>query len=114
MVYPDLGNPEYLKVIVYGDASHASLPSGASQGAQIVFMCGNDMAIPITWKSRKLERVTKSQMASETMALAESVDAGHFVLLVTKEIFGLKTAPRVICKTDNKSFEEHLKSSKVI
>ena len=90
------------------------ISSGASQGAQIVFMCGNDMAIPITWKSKKLERVTKSQMASETMALAESADAGHFVLLVTKEIFGLKTAPRVICKTDNKSFEEHLKSSNVI
>ena len=32
---------------------------------------------------------------------------------MTKEIFGLKTAPRVFCKTD-KSLEEHLKSSKVI
>ena len=30
-------NPECLKVIVYGDVTHASLPSGASQGAQIVF-----------------------------------------------------------------------------
>ena len=33
LVYPDLGNPEYLKVVVYGDATHASVPSGASQGA---------------------------------------------------------------------------------
>ena len=33
---------------------------------------------------------------------------------MTKEIFGLKTARRVFCKTDNKSPEEHLKSSKVI
>ena len=33
LVYPDLGNPEYLKVIVYGDGTHGSLPSGASQGA---------------------------------------------------------------------------------
>ena len=33
---------------------------------------------------------------------------------MTKEIFGLKTALRVFCKTDNKSLEEHLKSSKVI
>ena len=29
LVYPDFGNPEYLKVTVYGDAIHASLPSGA-------------------------------------------------------------------------------------
>ena len=34
-------------------------------------------------------------MASETMALAESADADHFVALMTKEIFALKTAPRV-------------------
>ena len=33
---------------------------------------------------------------------------------MTKKTFGLKTAPRVFCKTDNKSLEEHLKSSKVI
>ena len=53
-------------------------------------------------------------MASETMALAESAVAGHFASLMTKEIFGLKTASRVFCKTDNKSLERHLKSSKVI
>ena len=53
-------------------------------------------------------------MASETMALAESADADHFVALMTKEIFALKTAPRVFCKTDNKSLEKHLKSSKVL
>ena len=82
--------------------------------AQVVFLCGNNGAVPITWKSKNLERVTKSPMASETMALAQSADAGHFVALMTKEIFGLKTAPRVFCKTDNKSLEEHLKSSKVI
>ena len=38
LVYLDLGNPEYLKVIVYGDATHANLPTRASQGAQIVFL----------------------------------------------------------------------------
>ena len=42
-----------------------------------------------------IERVTKSPMASETMALVRSADAGHFIALMTKEIFGLKTAPRV-------------------
>ena len=41
------------------------------------------------------------------MALAESYRV-HFAALMTKEIFGLKTAPRVLCKIDNKSFEEHL------
>ena len=112
LVYPDLGNPEYLKVVVYGDATHASLPSGASQGALRVFLCGNDRVAPITWKSKKLETMTKSPIASETMSLAEAADAGHFVALMVKQIFGLKAAPKVFCKTDNKSLAEHLKTSK--
>ena len=48
------------------------------------------------------------------MALLESANAGRFLALMTKEIFRLKTDPRVFCKTDNKSLEEHLKCSKVI
>ena len=54
---------------MYGDETHASLRSGASQGAELVFLRGNNRAVTITWKSKKLERVTKSSMASETMAL---------------------------------------------
>ena len=78
-----------------------------------MFLFGNNRAVPITWKSKKSERLTKLPMASETMALAESADAGHFAALMSKEIFGLKTVPKVFCKTDNKSLEEYLKSSKV-
>ena len=50
-------------------------------------------------------------MASETMALAESADTGHFVALMTKEIFGLKIETRVSCKTDTKSLEKELKGN---
>ena len=78
-----------------------------------MFLFGNNRAVPITWKSKKSERLTKLPMASETMALAESADAGHFAALMSKEIFGLKTVPKVFCKTDNKSLEEYLKSSKL-
>ena len=86
---------------MYRDTTHTILPSRASQGAHIVFLCGSNRAVPIRWKSKKLERVTKGPMASETMALAESANAGDFVVLMTKGIFGLKTAPRRFCKTDN-------------
>ena len=76
-----------------------------------MFLCGNRRTVPITWKSKKLETVNKSPMASETMALAESADTGHFVALMTKEIFGLKTATRVSCKSDTKSLEKELKGN---
>ena len=58
---------------------------------------------------KKLERVTKNPITSETMALVEYTDGDYFVALTTKEIFELKSAPRVFCKTDKKSLEELLK-----
>ena len=45
LVYLDLGNSKYLKVIVYGDATHASLSSGASQGAQTIIALLQSYAI---------------------------------------------------------------------
>ena len=114
LTFPNLGNPENLSVVVYGDATHASLPSGASQGAHIVFLCGNGLVSPITWRSKKLDRVTKSPLASETMALSESADAGYFVASMVKELFNLNHVPAVTCKTDNHSLKEHLESTKII
>ena len=74
LVYLDLGNPEDLKVILYRDVNHADLPSCASQGVQIVFLCDNKSAVLITWKPRKIERVTKCPVASETISLSELAD----------------------------------------
>ena len=51
-------------------------------------------------------------MTSETIALLESANAGHFLALMTKEIFRLKTDATVFCKTDNKSLEEHLSAQR--
>ena len=56
--FPCLGDPKTMKVVVYGDGSHGSLR--ASQGANIVFLTGNGRS-PITWQSKKLDRVTKSR-----------------------------------------------------
>ena len=63
--FPKLGKIENMKVICYTDATHASLPSGASQGAFIVFLAGGGKVAPIAWQSKKLHRVTKSPLASE-------------------------------------------------
>ena len=72
---------------MYGDATHVTSPSETSQNAQIVFLNGNNRTVPARWKSKKLGRVTKGLMTSETLALAESADAGHFAALMAREIF---------------------------
>ena len=48
IVYPPLGKPEQLIVVVYADGSHGALPSGNSQGAGIVFLQGGKRSAPIS------------------------------------------------------------------
>ena len=44
----------------------------------------------------KLERVTKSSMASEAMALAKSLDAGHFLALITKRDLWVENSSKTV------------------
>ena len=86
------------------------------KGGHIVFLKGgnNNKVVPIMWKSAKVNRVTKSPLASEALALAEAADAGFLVSTLVQEIFRLSTLPKVVCYTDNRSLVETLVTTKVI
>ena len=113
--FPDLGKAEDLRILCYSDATHASLPNGASQGAYIVFLLGrNNMVAPITWQSKKISRVTKSPLASETLSLSEVADAGFMIASMVQKINCLSSLPSVLCKTDNSSLMETLHTTKLI
>ena len=114
LLSPNLDNHEFWEVIVFSDASHTSLPSGASQGCYLVFLKAGNKAAPIMWQSKRLHKVTESPLASETMALVEAADAGYFLSQITQEIFNLKKKLQVVCNTDSKSLIDHLFNSKVI
>ena len=88
--YPNLGDTKNIKVVCYSDATHASLPCGASQGAHIIFLYGeNGKILPISWQSKKLRRVTKSPLASETLALSDAADGGYLISTLLQETFRL-------------------------
>ena len=69
---------------------------------------------PISWQSRKFNRVTKSPLASEALALNEEADAGLLMASICQEVFGLSVLPKVLCRTDNESLKEALYSPKVV
>ena len=99
----------------YSDAMYASLPDGFSQGALIVFLQGENGCIaPISWQSKKFNRITKGPLASEALALSEAADAGFLMTSIWLEIFGLLVLRKVLCRTDNESLKEALYSSKVV
>ena len=115
ITFKKLGSPEDLKVEVYSDATHASLNDGASQGGFVIFLKGKGgKTVPMSWKSKRLQRVTKSPLASETSALAEGADAGYLLASLVKEVFRLPSAPPIHCKTDSKSLVQTLHTSKSV
>ena len=112
MKFPHLGKLNELKVISYSDATYASLADGSSQGGVITFVTGgNGKVAPICWKSKKLSRVTKSPLASETLALSEGADMGFLVASMLQEIFRFSSRPQVLCLTDNSSLTQTLETS---
>ena len=110
--FPALGDPNQWKLIVYGDASHANLPSGALQGAYIIFIVGGNNMCPIIWRSKRLDRVTKSPLASEISAIADAADAGFYSQSIIEEIF--KVSPNIQVFTDSDSLKKHLGTTNTI
>ena len=91
-----------------------SLPSGGSQEAMIIFWSGNGKVAPITWKSKKIDRVTRSPLASEVCAIVDASDAGYLVAEMAKELYQLEKTPKVHLYTDSKSLKQNLESTHVI
>ena len=53
---------------MYNDASFGNLKDGGSQGGFVSFLADEtNVCSPVMWQSRKLKRVVKSTMASETL-----------------------------------------------
>ena len=61
---------------------------------------------------KKLDRVIKSPLASETLALSEAAKAG--VVSKLQETFRQLRLPEVLCQTDNASLVETLESSNLV
>ena len=102
-----------VEIVCYTDATHASLNCGSSQGAYLILLHGNGKVVPVSWQSKKLIRVTKSPLASETLALGEGADASYLIGSLIKEIFLLPGIPKIRCKTDSKSLYDTLKTTNV-
>ena len=114
LIYPPLGDPSEFQILAFSDATYASLSDGASQGAFIVFLRGsNGLIAPVCWQSKKLTRVTKKPLASETLAVSEGADAGFLVACMLSEIFKTGSPKIVHCLTDNRSLFETVKSTNI-
>ena len=100
ITFPQLRRPLDLNIVCYADTTSASLDEGSSWDGFIIFVCGmmNRMA-PICWSSKKLDKVTKSPFASETLAHSKAAETEVLIATMLQETFKLPRLPYVFCKT---------------
>ena len=125
ITFKNLGGkiPEDFEIIVYHDASFGNLPAGGSQGGIIVYAIPKGSvtqedfynprgkvieAVPLYWRSFRLQRVARSTFAGETLCASEALDIGQFFRECLSEITGTHIPVSQI--TDCKSLKDNVDS----
>ena len=73
--YPNLGNIKLCSIICFSDAAFTDLKNGSSQERFIRFLYESDKNyLPISWKSRKIQRVVRSKLAAKILAIEEGLE----------------------------------------
>ena len=101
-----------IEILSYTDATHASLDQGASQGAHLIVLRAKDGLNPICWQSKKLDRITRSPLASEASAVSDGADAAYLIRSQLLELFPTSEI-NILCNTDSESLVETVKTTRV-
>ena len=94
ITYKRLGkSADDFELLLYHDASFGNLPKGGSQGGLILFAIPRGSvkqedfynpkiktipAVPLFWKSFRLQRVARSTFCGETLCASEALDVGQY------------------------------------
>ena len=93
----------------FTDASFGNLNNGVdSAQGYIMFLVNTNTGdcAPIEWRSNKIQRVTNSTLAAETMSLTTGIDASIATRWFLREILGEKYEFPIIAIVDNKDAYE--------
>ena len=119
LTFPAFSKPEEMYFATYNDASFGNLKDGGSQGGFVCFLTDSTgLCCPIMWQSRKLRRIVKSTMASETLIQVEAAEASYWIANLLAEILCKKresrVMPRIECFTDSNQLYDAVHSLKLI
>ena len=107
---------ENCKIICYSDAAYGNLPKHGSQSGYIIFLAAKDNSVmnPIAWKSIKIDRVCRSTLEAECLALNKAIDHAVFIQQTIMKMYGNEdpVSVKIECYIDNKSLEQLLKKTK--
>ena len=108
---------QHVSFVCYTDASFGNLPNGNSQGAQLIFLTSTDTLTNtsrrcslLDWRSAKLQRVTRSTLASETLSLSDGVDQVLYLRNIFEELTGIRIPVSMYC--DSRSLVQAIYTDK--
>lgn len=107
---PELG----LKLAVYSDAAYNNLANSGSQAGYLILLSDMDETIlnPVAWKSVRIDRVCRSTLAAESLALSAAADHVLFIKENLKKLVGNITPISIDCYIDSKGLKELLEKTK--
>ena len=114
LFFPRLQSLEKCIIEVYTDAAYRNLANDGSQGGYLIFLKDETgKSCPISWQSKRLDKVIDSVLGAEALALVEGAKQGIYLAAMLKQIIGHADI-KVICLTDNKSLADSLASVKQV
>ena len=112
------GNVNDLSIVAFSDAALSNLPdkTSSTRGYAIFLKSGHKFAL-LNWGSRKMERVAKTIIYAEGIALGRGLDEAINLREILIDILNVRTSDNlnqllpVIGVTDSKSLWDNIKSS---
>ena len=106
------------RLFLFSDATLASNEDGGSQSAYVLYQVSQDHKTTshvwncslLDWQSKKIRRITRSTIASETLAMTEALDNCLYAQNFWEHLTGDKLA--IFAFTDSKSLAESVRSDK--
>ena len=106
---PDVGAIKDCVLVAYSDAATKKIDNAFSVAGHVIFLVNKktNAAIPITWSSKKIERVVNSSLAAETLAVVKTIGVIYFIKEIMKQMYG-KVDGDIACVaiTDSKDLYE--------
>ena len=113
--FQNLGQNDYVKLLMFSDSSLGNLPDGETQGHFIVLFGENGLISPLTWISKRTRRIVRSTLAAETLAMVDGIDNAIYLASLYTELMSEKANPNnlpIVCITDCHSLRDAIMSTK--
>ena len=106
---PDMGNFADWILVAYTDAATKKIDNAFSVAGHVIFLVNakTNNAVPLTWGSKKIERVVNGSLGAETIAATKVIGNLYFIKETLKQMYGTKAGDiPCIALIDSKDLHE--------